>query len=359
MTLARPGWVPQGPTTQWTAQMKPIIFAEYGFATVDRCTNQPNVFFDPKSTESETPFWSVWNSSDGETWTPRRDDFLANLGLQTIYDYWSNAANVPTASSGPMVLTPFCCAWNWDARPFPTFPLDSSVWGDTGNWPAGNWIGGKGPYVAIPTPDAPPGPGSYPTFPTLLGEGWSVHYKPRFQTRASAKVSGRETRAGAFISPLWDIELTFDILRSVGALLGIAATSDLHRGGRGAGDPLPVRAAWRARRLCRRAARNRRRDDDSLYPDANARRLSRARPGAFRRADRLYQTASRNPASAYSVSILPATITFVSAPAAGAALTIDFHGRASGAFRRRHRRFGAVHVGILAGCWIRLETVRA
>ena len=68
------GWVPQGPTTQWTAQMKPIIFAEYGFATVDRCTNQPNVFFEPKSTESETPFWSVWNSSDGETLdaAPRR-----------------------------------------------------------------------------------------------------------------------------------------------------------------------------------------------------------------------------------------------------------------------------------------------
>ncbi len=352
------GWVPQGPTTQWTAQMKPIIFAEYGFATVDRCTNQPNVFFDPKSTESETPFWSVWNSSDGETWTPRRDDFLADLGLQTIYDYWSNAANVPTASSGPMVLTPFCCAWNWDARPFPTFPLDSSVWGDTGNWPAGNWIGGKGPYVAIPTPDAPPGPGSYPTFPTLLGEGWSVHYKPRFQTRASAKVSGRETRAGAFISPLWDIELTFDILRSAAPYSELQQLLTFIEEAAGQATPFLFAPPGGL----------------GVYAGAplgtgdgttTAFILTRTLGGYLERVQALFGAPTvsisgvAQPASAYSVSILPATITFVSAPAAGAALAVDFTAAHLARFVDDTEDLEQFMSGIWQAAAIRLETVRA
>ncbi len=317
------GWIPQGPTTQWTARMKPMIFAEYGFATVDRCTNQPNVFFDPKSSESQTPFWSVWNSTDGETWTPRRDDFLANLGLQTIYDYWSNAANVPTAPSGPMVLTPFCCAWNWDARPFPTFPLDSSVWGDSANWPAGNWIGGKGPYVTIPAPDTPPGPASFATFPTLPGEGWSVHYKPRFLTRATTKVSGRETRAAAFVSPLWDVELKFDVLRSASPfseLQQLMAFIDEMAGqatpflfappgnlGVYSGAPLGT-------------------GDGSTKAFILSRTLGGyvERVQALLGAPTVYVNGVAQPAASYSVSILPATITFAFAPAAGAVLTADF-----------------------------------
>ncbi|HUB63149.1 MAG TPA: glycoside hydrolase TIM-barrel-like domain-containing protein [Methylocella sp.] len=39
------GWVPQRPNTQWVPQSKSISFTEYGFASVDRATNQPNVFF--------------------------------------------------------------------------------------------------------------------------------------------------------------------------------------------------------------------------------------------------------------------------------------------------------------------------
>lgn len=148
------GWAPHGPTTQWAAKSKPLIFVEYGFATVDRCTNQPNVFFDPKSTESYSPFWSAWDSADGATFLPRRDDLLAALGLQAIYDYWAGGKNETSSSGVPMILTPFCCAWNWDARPFPTFPLNASAWGDGGNWAAGNWIGGKGPYVDVPAASA-------------------------------------------------------------------------------------------------------------------------------------------------------------------------------------------------------------
>ena len=150
-----------------SAKSKPLIFVEYGFATVDRCTNQPNVFFDPKSTESYSPFWSAWNSADGATFLPRRDDLLAALALQAIYDYWTPAATTTTSSGGvPMILTPFCCAWNWDARPFPTFPLNASAWGDGGNWASRQLDRRQGTlFAAAPAADAPPGAGSYRRFP--------------------------------------------------------------------------------------------------------------------------------------------------------------------------------------------------
>ncbi len=37
------------------------------FRPVDKATNQPNVFFDAKSTESATPFWSIWDPAPGMT----------------------------------------------------------------------------------------------------------------------------------------------------------------------------------------------------------------------------------------------------------------------------------------------------
>jgi len=206
------GWSPHGPTTAWSPQSKPIIFAEYGFSSVDRCTNQPNVFYDAKSSESGTPFWSRWGGSIGGGWWPLRDDALADLALQTVRDYWS-AHNAVSVANAPMILTPFCCAWNWDARPFPTFPLETTVWGDAGNWATGNWIAGKGPSAEPSAPDDPPAVGTFVAFPSLVGQCWSAKYQPRFTTRVHVHATGRETRATRRISPLYDIELNFDRLR--------------------------------------------------------------------------------------------------------------------------------------------------
>jgi GTA TIM-barrel-like domain len=63
------GWVAQGPRTEWQAQSKSILMLEYGFSAVDKATNQPNVFFDPKSVESFTPFWSIWDPAPGGPFT--------------------------------------------------------------------------------------------------------------------------------------------------------------------------------------------------------------------------------------------------------------------------------------------------
>ena len=212
------GWSPHGPYTEWVPQSKSITFAEYGFPACDKGTNQPNVFYSPASIESATPCWSIWDPSQSVAggYEPRRDDELQLLALQAIYEYWVTDGNNETSSSGvPMVQTTFMSAWNWDARPFPVFPQLTSVWGDTGDWPAGNWLGGKGPFLSPLAPANPPTPGPYPTFPAVPTLGWSVTLSPIFSTAAGLHVSGREVRAAKYASPLWAVELNYDLLRMV------------------------------------------------------------------------------------------------------------------------------------------------
>ncbi len=212
------GWQPRGPFTEWTAQSKSIVFAEYGFASCDRATNQPNVFFDPASGASSTAFWSIWdpNVNAAGGYAPRCDDVLQTLALQAIYDYWVVGGNNVTLAGGvPMVQTAFMAAWNWDARPFPVFPVEAGTWSDAALWPSGFSINGKGPFVAPLVLDSPPARGPYPVFPSLPAPGWSVRLSPRFATGSAMHVSGRELRAAKAAAPLWLIELNYDLLRMV------------------------------------------------------------------------------------------------------------------------------------------------
>jgi uncharacterized protein (TIGR02217 family) len=65
------------------------------------------------------------------------------------------------------------------------------------------------------------------TFPTLSGQGWSVHKKPTFSTIVASHVSGREVREALYANPVWQFELTFDGLdgTSSGAYGGLGASS--------------------------------------------------------------------------------------------------------------------------------------
>jgi uncharacterized protein (TIGR02217 family) len=351
------GWSPHGPTTAWVPQSKSIAFIEYGFASVDRCTNQPNVFFDAKSTEGATPFWSLWNGSVGSDWTPLRDDALADLALQAIHDYWV-ANNATSASGAPMIYTPFCCAWNWDARPFPVFPLDADVWGDGGNWATGNWIAGKGPSAAPPAPDPPPPAGTYASFPTLAGQGWSVKYSPRFSTIAQTHVSGREVRASLRGNPLYDIELSFNLLR---------------------GDATPAEMQQVVAFLARRAGKGQAflfAPPGALGQCANAPLgvgdgaqtrfvLTRAFGGFVETVQAIIgaPTISVNgavfSATGYALSILPATITFASPPAPGAVLTADFTAAHLARFIDDDLDLEQFMANVWATQNLKLETVRA
>ena len=64
-----------------------------------------------------------------------------------------------------------------------------------------------------------------PTFPTLPGQGWSVHKKPVFSTRVASHASGREVRAGLYAHALYEFELTFNGLDSSGGFPGLQAQS--------------------------------------------------------------------------------------------------------------------------------------
>ena len=83
----RPGGVESGTPTAWAPQSKPIWFTELGCPAIDRGTNQPNVFFDPKSSESFTPHFS-------RGW---RDDAIQRAYLEATYLWWGEAANNPVS----------------------------------------------------------------------------------------------------------------------------------------------------------------------------------------------------------------------------------------------------------------------
>ena len=131
----RPGGVESGTPTAWVPQSKPIWFTELGCPAIDRGTNQPNVFFDPKSSESFTPHFS-------RGW---RDDAIQRAYHEATYLWWGEAANNPVSSvyGARMVHVPECAAWTWDARPYPFFPALTDVWTDGANWRLGHWLTGR------------------------------------------------------------------------------------------------------------------------------------------------------------------------------------------------------------------------
>lgn len=113
---------PDGSKTKWQPKMKKIWFTEYGFPSMNGCTNEPNVFVDKNSIESKYPRYS-----NGEV------SFLAQrIAIEGTLRKWQNSEIVEK-----MFL------WAWDARPFPYFPNLCDMWADCHNWQTGHWIEGK------------------------------------------------------------------------------------------------------------------------------------------------------------------------------------------------------------------------
>ena len=127
--------VRQRSPTNWVPKSKPIIFTELGCPAVDKGTNQPNVFYDPKSAQSALPYFS----SGG------RDDLIQRRYLEATYEFWSASENNPTSHlyQGQMLDIDMMTPWAWDARPFPWFPLQRDIWSDGENWHRGHWLTGR------------------------------------------------------------------------------------------------------------------------------------------------------------------------------------------------------------------------
>lgn len=113
---------PNGKSTAWRPKTKKIWFTEYGFPSVQACSNQPNVFWDGKSSDSGFPI-----NSNG-----RVDFYAQRQSILATELYWQNS---------DMVENKF--VWAWDARPFPAWPNNKNVWSDGNAWLKGHWIQGK------------------------------------------------------------------------------------------------------------------------------------------------------------------------------------------------------------------------
>ncbi len=138
--VERVGGIELGAPTAWVPESKPIVFTELGIPAIDRGANQPNVFVDPKSSESFVPRFSRGG----------RDDLIQRRALEALLSWWDTLHPVleqgdnPVSSvyGGPMV-EPQIHLWTWDARPYPAFPSFSDVWADGGNWTQGHWLTGR------------------------------------------------------------------------------------------------------------------------------------------------------------------------------------------------------------------------
>lgn len=128
----RPGGVESG-GTGWSPGSKPIWFTEIGCPAIDKGTNQPNVFYDPKSSESFFPYFSRGT----------RDDAIQRLYLESFLQYWRD-------NGGSMVSIQNCFIWTWDARPFPAYPMRTDVWSDGAQWVLGHWMSGRIDGAVLP-----------------------------------------------------------------------------------------------------------------------------------------------------------------------------------------------------------------
>ncbi len=113
---------PNGATSAWSPASKPIWFTEIGYPSVDGAANQPNVFYDPASSDGGLP-----RHSRGAV-----DMRAQRVGLLSALRQWHGSG---------MVERMFF--WTWDARPYPHWPDRTDVWSDGPLWAHGHWLQGK------------------------------------------------------------------------------------------------------------------------------------------------------------------------------------------------------------------------
>ncbi len=143
----RPGGVEAASPTTWVPQSKPIWLMEIGCPAVHLGSNQPNLFVDPKSSESQLPYFS----------NGTRDDYIQRRYISALMNYFTpggegfSSTNNPlsTVYSGRMVDPERIYVYTWDARPYPAFPANLDIWGDGENWLRGHWLNGRVGSVSL------------------------------------------------------------------------------------------------------------------------------------------------------------------------------------------------------------------
>lgn len=101
--------------------MKKIWFTEFGFPSIDKATNQPNVFFDPACQDGGVPKYS-----SGEV-----DFSIQRRAIKAFIEYWQQQEYIEQLF-----------LWAWDARPYPAWP-HMNIWRDGHLWERGHWVNHK------------------------------------------------------------------------------------------------------------------------------------------------------------------------------------------------------------------------
>ncbi|MFA5951332.1 MAG: glycoside hydrolase/phage tail family protein [Hyphomicrobium sp.] len=143
----RPGGVESAVATAWVPQSKPFWLMEIGCPAVDKGANQPNVFVDPKSSESSYPYFSRGS----------RDDLMQRQFLRALIEAFDPASSgyieglnpVSSVTGERMLDVDRIHVYAWDVRPYPAFPYNSETWSDGENWRLGHWLNGRLAAVSL------------------------------------------------------------------------------------------------------------------------------------------------------------------------------------------------------------------
>lgn len=112
---------PDETVTGWIPKSKKIWFTEFGFPSIDKAPNQPNVFFDPDCIDGGSPRYS-----NGEV-----NFSLQRRCIHKFIEFWQEEEYIEN-----MFL------WTWDARPYPAWP-HMPIWSDNNLWEKGHWVNNK------------------------------------------------------------------------------------------------------------------------------------------------------------------------------------------------------------------------
>ena len=202
----RPGGVESATPTAWVPQSKPFWFTELGCPAVDRGANQPNVFIDPKSAQSQLPYFSHG----------KRDDFMQRRYLQAFQDGLDPAHQSYVAGANPvsavygerMIDLGRLYVYAWDARPYPAFPADTEAWGDGPNWRLGHWLTGRMDNATLA-----------PTVAAILADhGFAAHDASGLNGSLGGLVVDRIMSARDTLQPL-ELAFFFDTRESSGKIV--------------------------------------------------------------------------------------------------------------------------------------------
>ncbi|MBA8667877.1 glycoside hydrolase TIM-barrel-like domain-containing protein [Holosporaceae bacterium 'Namur'] len=117
---------PDGKVTKWRPKLKPIIFTEIGFPSIDGCTNQPNLYIDITTNNTKLP-----PNSKGLV------DYKAQqIALEATLDYWQDKELIQ--GNRELIGGKGAFVYSIDARY--DFYKQPKNYADVKNYKYGHWI---------------------------------------------------------------------------------------------------------------------------------------------------------------------------------------------------------------------------